>query len=158
MRSPRVKGYVQVWERAHGPVPEGFIVHHKDHDPTNNALDNLELLTHADHWQQHHAERGADWHSKGGKACWSKKVQQEYTCEVCGCKFMAYWPAVVCGRPCYEKRRAATGIGNGKLYDHVCAYCRTPFRTRYRTSRFCSRMCRNRGAHGSVLPDGRARP
>ena len=33
-----------VWERLHGSIPKGMIVHHKDEDRTNNDPSNLELM------------------------------------------------------------------------------------------------------------------
>lgn len=35
-----------VWEAFNGPIPEGFEINHKDEDKCNNALENLELVTH----------------------------------------------------------------------------------------------------------------
>jgi hypothetical protein len=35
-------------------------VHHEDENRQNNALENLKLLTHADHLRQHYHERGVD--------------------------------------------------------------------------------------------------
>lgn len=40
----RVLMHWHVWEKANGPIPEGHCVFHKDHNPANNVLDNLELL------------------------------------------------------------------------------------------------------------------
>jgi HNH endonuclease len=57
---PRKGGYV----REHVRIMElhigrrikvGEVVHHKDHDLTNNALENLELLTHGEHSRRHRA-------------------------------------------------------------------------------------------------------
>lgn len=45
-----------VWEQANGPIPDGYVVHHVDHDKRNNALSNLELMTCAEH-AQHHNQR-----------------------------------------------------------------------------------------------------
>lgn len=42
-----------VWEQAHGPIPEGHDIHHKDHDPTNNSLDNLECKPRGEHNAYH---------------------------------------------------------------------------------------------------------
>lgn len=34
-------------------IPKGYHVHHKDFNPLNNNLDNLELLTNSDHMKLH---------------------------------------------------------------------------------------------------------
>ena len=34
-----------VWEQAHGPIPAGFQIDHKDRDKRNDSLDNLRLAT-----------------------------------------------------------------------------------------------------------------
>lgn len=34
-----------IWESFNGPIPEGMQVNHIDEDPTNNRLDNLNLMT-----------------------------------------------------------------------------------------------------------------
>ncbi len=36
-----------VWTTFMGDVPAGLEISHKDDDKTNNALDNLEVITHA---------------------------------------------------------------------------------------------------------------
>lgn len=50
----RIFEHVHVWEQANGPLPKGWIVHHKDHDKLNNKLENLEAMSR----QQHMAEHG----------------------------------------------------------------------------------------------------
>ena len=40
---------VVVFEEAFGPVPKGYVVHHKDFNKENDSLDNLELMTSAQH-------------------------------------------------------------------------------------------------------------
>ena len=43
-----------VWESINGPIPDGYDIHHIDHDKTNNAIGNLECLTPKDHAAKHH--------------------------------------------------------------------------------------------------------
>jgi hypothetical protein len=38
-----------VWEKHNGPIPEGYEVHHIDHDRANNDISNLEIYTKSDH-------------------------------------------------------------------------------------------------------------
>jgi hypothetical protein len=42
-----------VWMAAHGPIPPGLAINHRDRDGHNNALINLELVT--DHGNNKHA-------------------------------------------------------------------------------------------------------
>ena len=48
-----VQVHVYVWEQVNGPVPDGHVVHHRDHNKRNNTLDNLQLMTHAEHADHH---------------------------------------------------------------------------------------------------------
>lgn len=45
--------YLVVWERLHGPIPKGLVVHHLDLDPTNDDPDNLCLMGHGAHTRLH---------------------------------------------------------------------------------------------------------
>ena len=38
-----------VWEQAHGPIPEGYLVKFKDGNRMNCSIDNLYLVSRADH-------------------------------------------------------------------------------------------------------------
>lgn len=42
-----------VWQCAHGPIPDGYQIHHRDGDRTNNKLRNLAALTPSDHKREH---------------------------------------------------------------------------------------------------------
>lgn len=43
----------KVWEDTYGPIPPGYDVHHLDHNKLNNDIENLRLLTKADHARLH---------------------------------------------------------------------------------------------------------
>lgn len=47
-----------VWEQANGPVPPGYVVHHKNHVKRDNRLENLQLMTFEEH-SRHHNDKHA---------------------------------------------------------------------------------------------------
>lgn len=42
-----------IWEKVHGKISEGFVIHHKDGNPQNNKIDNLELMSFSEHSKRH---------------------------------------------------------------------------------------------------------
>lgn len=42
-----------VWETANGPIPEGMGIHHKNEDKLDDRLENLELVSKAEHLAEH---------------------------------------------------------------------------------------------------------
>lgn len=44
-----------IWEKANGPIPDGYEVHHKDEDKTNNDISNLECIPISKHRSLHSA-------------------------------------------------------------------------------------------------------
>ncbi len=46
-----------VWVQAHGPIPEGWLIHHEDEDTLNDELSNLRCWTRAEHTRHHNNGR-----------------------------------------------------------------------------------------------------
>src|SRR5882757_607828 len=42
-----------VWESIHGAIPDGFHIHHVDHDRANNEPENLQLMLGTEHVGEH---------------------------------------------------------------------------------------------------------
>lgn len=95
----------EVWKAHNGDIPEGYDVHHKDHDRANNQIENLELMDGSEHNSMHSkatphdkavaamqeaakdwhsTEAGFEFHSKLSKANWAKRKELEYECSHCG--------------------------------------------------------------------------
>lgn len=50
-----------IWEEYYGQkVPEGYVLHHIDHNPKNNSIKNLQLMTAEDHLTHHHKDKILD--------------------------------------------------------------------------------------------------
>ena len=50
-----------VWETFYGQkIPEGCVIHHRDFNPKNNAISNLQLMTIAEHNKLHHKGKVID--------------------------------------------------------------------------------------------------
>jgi len=66
-----VKVHVLVWEMANGRKPSGSEIHHIDEDKGNYCLENLELLTSADHQRIHAGwvRVDGDWLAKPCTGC-----------------------------------------------------------------------------------------
>lgn len=144
---PRQDGYYQnkyrgllhrfMWEEANGPIPDGMQVHHRNHNKRDNRVDNFVLVTPGEHWREHGDERGADWHSLGGKAGWIDKPYRTVQCTVCGEDFTtrATVDPKYCSKLC--RHRAPR-----PQEERVCVVCSARFSTRAGTAaRTCSRKC-----------------
>ena len=162
----------EIRKDAHGPIPEGHEIHHRDGDPSNNVLDNLECITHQEHMARHAAtrspeelerlravvdrirplaaewhrsEEGRAWHREHGAATWVDRPMVDYTCERCGVPYQSRSMAGqnrFCSNNCRSAARRASGA------DHVTSACRRcggEFRhDRFKPRAFCSRLCSNR--------------
>lgn len=122
------------WEDAHGPIPDGYEIHHRDENTLNNEIDNLELVQttwhrsyhlskrskteeHKAHLESirdlatewHKSDEGREWHSGMAKRAWQKREPVQKTCLCCSGTFDTYFPsrANFCGQNCrnrYQRR------------------------------------------------------
>lgn len=120
-----------LWTKAHGEIPKGFHVHHKDHNTLNNTLENLELISARDHAKYHsglpdrkkkasenakknnkklqeaakiwrHSEEGRKWHSEHSKESVNKP--RKIICAICGKEAIRYSKnAKYCSQKCGNK-------------------------------------------------------
>src|SRR5262249_36767458 len=114
-RKPPLWLHREIWKAAHGPIPEGHFIHHRDGNPLNNSLENLECISRAGHTQEHQqrgdysyprnrevldairplavewhgSEEGQAWHREHGKRTWARRQPVARVCEQCGAAFEA---------------------------------------------------------------------
>jgi hypothetical protein len=48
-----VMAHVWAWEQQHGPIPEGYQIHHRNGDKQDNRLENLEIVDPTTHKRLH---------------------------------------------------------------------------------------------------------
>lgn len=114
-------------------IPKGAVIHHKDGDPLNNDIDNLEAVSKSKHQEIHMNQedvkeklskilkekaqpKAKEWHSSEEGKKWHKQ-QYEETKEAL-----------------YKKR-----------YEHVCEQCGEEYRSNKKNkTKYCSDSCQNK--------------
>lgn len=164
--------HVYVWEYYNGAIPKGYHIHHKDHDKTNNEIDNLTLLSASEHSSLHSKEqveehyqdmlknlkenaipKASEWHgSKEGRE-WHKQhyekmkavlhKQETFICEYCGKEFETQRTGN--NRFCSNNCRSAYRRKSGVDNEtRKCVCCGKEFTAnKYSLAKYCSRSCRN---------------
>lgn len=165
----------QVWVQHNGPIPDGYVIHHKDHDWRNNDISNLECVEKGDHAKDHIVERwldekqaqafrdglekareaakawhstpeGLDLHRNNGRLAWENRQPVALKCEVCGSDFQAKRAEVA--KYCSTACRMSVFYRASFTDTRKCAHCGNEFAAnRHRANRFCSRTCSARARH-----------
>jgi hypothetical protein len=98
-----------VWSAANGPIPDGWHIHHRDHDRGNNDLANLEALSAKRH-HGHHGPKGAfRWSGEQRSASraseWTAREPWPRTCRECGAEYLSRSnkPSHYCTPKCCDK-------------------------------------------------------
>ena len=133
--SPRTYLHQDIYEDRHGPIPDGFHIHHINHDPLDNRVENLAALSPEAHAVLHGQEA-------------SRIIR---TCAECGEQFSAVrYRAKWCSPACKERnrRRAGTAYVRPKVEPMAesrnCEECGAEFIARRPWARFCTSLCRGR--------------
>lgn len=129
-RKDRDRLHRAIWKAHNGPIPAGFDVHHIDDDRTNNALENMALLSRSDHMRHHVA----------GRTDLKAKYEPKATaCSKCGVELVRRNRRQPSCRRCQQieadKRRTV---------ERQCKVCGSAFQTI--RGNYCSQRCVNLGA------------
>ena len=118
-----------VWMYHFGEIPTGCEIHHRDFNPNNNDIKNLQLLTKIDHRKLHN----------------KTTLIKSFVCENCGQIFETQNTGQnrFCSQKCsadYKKKLAKENI-----QTFICKECGIEFKAnKLRNPQFCSRKCKNR--------------
>jgi len=127
-----------VWEEHHGPIPGGAHIHHLDHNPGNNDIGNLAILSGEEHMRYHYEERKR----RPTRTAICGNCQQSYQARGYGGKHAKWGPC------CRSKMAERTRV----LVTRACKVCGTGFRTR--NGNFCSQRCVNLGRRDRIQHSG----
>lgn len=118
-----VRVHRKKWYDRHGPIPKGWIVHHKDGNKTNNRLSNLKAMSPSDHAKEH---------NRRGDLCPNPQ----------GAVLVAY-----------TRKHGVWNKGTTKFVRVKCGQCnatlcrplwKVKFNKRRNMKIFCNRSCRSR--------------
>lgn len=99
------------WEHTGQRVPKGYVLHHKDHNKTNNAFENLQLMTRADHMREHDPNQFID-----------TKVKERIS-QIAKARCTPEWRAAVSARVKLQHQNGKFGVATHKsvirkVYGH----------------------------------------
>ena len=161
-----------VWEAYNGAIPDGFEIHHIDHDKGNNAISNLAMVSAEEHRKIHAEElteeqqqfkrdnvlinampKAVEWHHSAAGRLWHisqyERVKEKLhkkimsKCAVCGKAFEAFENTHA--KFCSNNCKSAARRKSGVDSEtRTCAFCGGEFiANKYARTRCCSRRCAN---------------
>lgn len=167
----RLRLHRAVYEYYNGAIPDGYQVHHIDHDKSNNEPENLIALTKEDHSRLHGMEltdeqrearrdnltqnarpAASEWHRSEVGRAWHLEhyermkdalhVRIVLACENCGKDFEGVPNASrFCSNACKSAWRRKAGLDD---VERECASCGRAFKTsKYSSAKCCSQSCTN---------------
>ena len=88
-----------VWEASHGPIPAGMVIHHIDGDNQDNRIENLQMVTPAEHRHIHagYELRNGVWYKRCRKCDQIKPLSEFY--RYC---YFPYDGAIHACKPCHR--------------------------------------------------------
>ena len=114
-----------VWEHYNGSIPKGYVTHHKDFNPSNNDIKNLEILTKSEHRKLH-----------------SDLLEPEkYICDYCGKEFERKFKGGRKHHFCSHQCSYHWSYENNNEI-RICKECGKEFSTyKYNDRKYCSKEC-----------------
>jgi hypothetical protein len=67
-----------IWEEHYGEIPEGFVIHHKNGNPQDNRIENMEMMPHSNHVSLHNCGESHPFYGKHLSAEHRRKVSENH--------------------------------------------------------------------------------
>lgn len=123
----------EIWKFYRGPIPKGYVVHHKDGDFLNNTIENLECLSEKEHNKHHQRLK------KG--IC----TQQHLDSLPAAREAAKVWHGSAQGLQWHREHvRDSLWKKNKKRFTKTCKQCGKLYKCWFDRGIFCGYVCRNR--------------
>ena len=117
----RTRAHIWVWKKNKGEIPKGFDIHHKDENPHNNNIENLELIERKSHQSYHVKKRFSE------NPEWAKEFQQKGV--KAAAEKMTTWRNTVEGKD-FHKKIGALSYAKAEYKEYICQQCGKTFSSR----------------------------
>lgn len=139
---PKIRAHVWVWKHHHNLVPKGWHVHHRDGDKSNNAIENLTIMSVANHMKHHHDHYDDSFKKKQLDHC--EKIRP----------LTKAWHASPEGIAWHRLHAIKSNFGNGPAFDYECQQCFKPYQSKRKSvTRFCSNACKSMWRRKNQMDD-----
>lgn len=131
-------------EKCHGTIPEGYDVHHIDHDKNNNNIENLCLLSRSEHLRLHGKEM-----SETQKALYERILIEKAQPKA------RVWHGSEAGREWHRDhgRKVSQKLKAIKI-KKACVFCEKEFEDNgFNKALFCSNNCKSAWRRKSGIDD-----
>lgn len=145
-----------MWEFHHGPIPDGHQIHHINHNPLDNRIENLSCMTVTEHRRLHpisaeDREKGRYWMYtpsgkqrmlKNGERQWKSAPIRSGACRVCGKTYeikCLHDKTECCSRACWDSHYSKHRVPKE---SRICKICGNAFEVDKRQKMVCcGRSC-----------------
>lgn len=137
-----------VYRTCVGEIPEGYDVHHRDHDKTNNDISKLVIMRRSEHLklhgkeltdedrqrlrdnmnknarpaacEWHRSKEGRAWHREHAKFCARMHEKVKKVCKCCSREFIGPHNQMFCSNNCKSKWRRNQKIDDVEVTCCIC--------------------------------------
>ncbi len=123
----------EIWKDRYGEIPEGVHIHHKDGNPLNNDISNLECVSSNLAHQDLHGDKTKSEKYKARRASHLEKIRP----------LAAAWHSTEEGLEAHG-RIAREFWDSKEVEERICVQCGSSYETRHNAeSKFCSNNCKS---------------
>lgn len=128
-----------VWRMNYGDIPKGYNIHHKDHDKSNNEIDNLELLSVSEHRKRHYDEMSDEQRKKRAQILKEKALPKA-----------VLWHKSEEGKQWHKDKYINDAPKLHKTKNFVCLFCGKKYMAEITgNNKYCSNNCKSRARRKS---------